>query len=50
MKTDIWNYYGTVTFLSLFKTLLWHLLINTDLFYGGLLECLEDFQFSLKEG
>lgn len=39
MKTDIWNYYAIVTFLSLFKTLLWHLLINIDLFYGGLLEC-----------
>jgi len=50
LKTDIWNYYATVTFLSLLKTLLWHLLINIYLFYSGLLECLEGSQFNLKEG
>lgn len=50
MKTGTRNYYVIKTFLSLlFKTLLWHLLIDADVFYGRSVECFGSSQFSLKE-
>lgn len=47
MKTDIQNYYA---FLSLFKTLLWPLIINTDVFYDGLLERCGRLPIQFKRG